>query len=347
MIKGQGAQSNPQNPFIKLESVTEHWEGIDEYDPDKTSEVEIFYDSPKNVLSRNKSEDIGFEYSINPYQGCEHGCIYCYARNSHTYWGFSSGLDFERKIIVKIDVASKFEERILTKNWKVQPIMLSGNTDCYQPVERKYELTRKLLMVALKYMHPVTIITKNTLILRDLDLLTALAELNLVHVTFSITTIDENLRQKLEPRTASAKKKLQAIETMAKSKIPIMVMNAPIIPGLNDHEIPKVVQAAADAGASDINYTVVRLNGQIGDIFKKWIEEAYPDKAAKVLNQIKEMHGGKLNDSEAKQRMSGSGNYSLMINELFHKSKQRYFQDRRLPSLNVSQFRRGGNYSLF
>ncbi|MFT7232890.1 MAG: DNA repair photolyase [Cyclobacteriaceae bacterium] len=347
MIKGQGAQINPPNPFSKSAVVTAHWEGIDEYDSDKTSEVEIFYESPKNVLSRNSSEDIGFEYSINPYQGCEHGCIYCYARNSHTYWGFSAGLDFERKIIVKKDVAKKFEERILSKNWKVQPVMLSGNTDCYQPIEREYKLTRQLLEVALKYQHPITILTKNTLILRDLDILSALAKLHLVHVAFSITTLDEKLRLKLEPRTASAKKKLQAIEMMANAQIPVMVMNAPIIPGLNDHEIPKVIQAASDAGASDINFTVVRLNGQVGELFKNWIVEAYADKASKVLNQIKEMHGGKLNDSKWKERMSGKGNYALMINELFRKSKQRYFQDKKMPPLNVTLFRRGGNYSLF
>ncbi len=347
MIKGKGAQSNPPNPFSKLESTIAHIEGIDEESHEAQGALEIFYESAKNVISKNKSEDLGFEYSVNPYQGCEHGCVYCYARNSHTYWGLSAGLDFETKIIVKRDVAQKFEEQILSKNWKVKPIMLSGNTDCYQPIERKYELTRQLLKVALKYQHPVSIITKNALVTRDTDLLSQLARQSLVHVCFSITSTDEQLRLKLEPRTASFKKKLEAIRLLSREGIPVSVMNAPIIPGLNDHDIPKVIEAVADAGALNVNYTVVRLNGQIGKIFQEWIEKAYPNKASKVLNQIKEMHGGKVNDSEYGRRMRGEGNYAQMIHQLFEKSKQKYFADRVMPPLNVGLFRRGGNYSLF
>ncbi|MFY0600633.1 MAG: PA0069 family radical SAM protein [Cyclobacteriaceae bacterium] len=347
MIKGKGAQTNPNNPFLKNKSTYEHDEGIDVYDETPKRQIQVFYESPKNVLSRNNSEDIGFEYSINPYQGCEHGCIYCYARNSHTYWGFSAGLDFESKIIAKPDVANKFEERILSKNWKVQPIMLSGNTDCYQPLEAKMKLTRQILQVALKYRHPVSVLTKNSLIARDMDLIEELASLSLIHVCFSITSIDEKLRLKLEPRTASYAKKLQIIEEFSKASIPVAVMNAPIIPSLNDHHIPDVVRATAEAGALNIHYTVVRLNGQIAEIFKDWIEEAYPDRADKVLHQINEMHGGKLNDSKWGQRMRGKGTYSIMINELFHKMKHKYYQDRKMPPLDLSSFRRGGNYSLF
>lgn len=347
MIKGKGAQSNPPNPFSKLTSGIDHIEGVDEAWNDGEGKVEIFYESAKNVISKNNSEDIGFEYSINPYQGCEHGCVYCYARNSHTYWGFSAGLDFETKLIVKKDVAKKFEERILNKNWKVKPILLSGNTDCYQPIEAKYELTRQLLEVALKYQQPINIITKNTLVIRDVDLLSQLATKSLVHVCFSITSTDEVLRRKLEPRTASFKKKMEAIQLLSRAGVPVSVMNSPIIPGLNDHDMANVISASADAGAMGINYSVVRLNGQIGKIFQEWIEEAYPDKAAKVLSQIKEMHGGKVNDSEFGRRMSGEGNFAIMIQQLFEKSKQRYFADRSMPPLNIGIFRRGGNYSLF
>lgn len=347
MIKGKGAQSNPHNPFFKNSNTVEHDEGIDDYDSSIKSKVEVFYESPKNVLSKNTSEDLGFDYSINPYQGCEHGCIYCYARNSHTYWGFSAGLDFESKIVVKRDVAQKFEERIQSKNWKVQPIMLSGNTDCYQPLEKKMRLTRGILEVALKYRHPVSIITKNSLVSRDKDLLQELASHSLVHVCFSITSVDEKLRAKLEPRTASFKKKLETIKTFSDMKIPVAVMNAPIIPGLNDHDIPKVIELTADAGALSINYTVVRLNGQIADIFKEWVEEAFPDRASKVLNQIRELHEGTLNDSKWGQRMSGKGTYASIINELFNKSKQRFYKGRKMPPLNLNSFRRGGNYSLF
>jgi DNA repair photolyase len=347
MIKGKGAQSNPPNPFLKQETGISHVEGIDEGFEVEKPRLEIFYESAKEVISKNSSEDIPFEYSINPYQGCEHGCVYCYARNSHTYWGFSAGLDFESKIIVKRDVAQKFEARILNKNWKVAPVMLSGNTDCYQPIEKQYGLTRQLLQVALKYQHPVSIITKNALITRDIDLLSELAKLGLVSVHISITSTDEQLRLKLEPRTASFKKKIEAIELLCRAGVPVAVMNAPIIPGLNDHDIPNVVAATADAGALDIHYTVVRLNGQIGKIFQEWMEQAYPNKADKVMNQIKEMHGGKVNDSDYGKRMSGEGNYAQIIHQLFQKSKQRYYSGRSMPPLNVGLFRRGGNYSLF
>lgn len=347
MIKGKGAQSNPTNPFDKLQSSKQHLEEIDDFNSSLRPNVKVFYDSPKNVLSKNSSEDIGFQYSINPYQGCEHGCVYCYARNSHTYWGFSAGIDFESKIIIKRDVAEKFESRILSKNWKCQTIMLSGNTDCYQPLENKYKLTRKLLEVALKYRHPVSLLTKNSLIERDLDIISELAKLNLIHVCFSITSLSEKLRLKLEPRTATYKKKIEMIEKFSLLGIPVAVMNAPIIPGLNDSDIPDVIKATANAGALDINYTVVRLNGQIEQIFKEWVELAFPNRAAKILSQIAELHGGKVHDSDWGQRMKGKGAISMMINELFLKNKKRYYGNKKMPSLNLNLFRKGGNYNLF
>ncbi len=346
-MKGKGAQFNPNNPFSKYSSGQVHFEGIDEDTSEESPGVQLFYDSPQNVISKNKSQDIPFEYSINPYQGCEHGCVYCYARNSHTYWGFSSGLDFESKIVVKKNVAEKLEANLSSHNWKVNTLMLSGNTDCYQPIEKKLKLTRSILELALKYRNPVGIITKNSLVLRDLDILNKLAELSLVHVYFSINTLDEELRRNMEPRTASSIKKLEAIETLTKAGVPVGLLCAPVIPGLNHHEIPEVLRLSATAGAVSAAYTVVRLNGQLDAIFSDWIKKCYPDKAKKVLNQISELHDGHLNDSEWKRRMVGGGNIANIIQQLFKHSKSKYFEGRAMSALNHSIFRRGGSYNLF
>lgn len=346
-MKGKGAQYNPPNPFLNLSVGNYHDEGIDEYTSEEKPATSIFHESPKNVLSKNNSPDLKFTYSVNPYQGCEHGCVYCYARNSHTYWGFSAGLDFESKIIVKQNVAQKLEEQISKMSWKPQPIMLSGNTDCYQPLEKELRLTRSVLKVLLKYRNPVSIITKNALILRDQDLLTELAKKSLVHVYFSVTTLDEHLRSRLEPRTATAGKKLRAISELSMAGVPVGVMNAPVIPGLNHHEIPEILKAASDHGALDAGYTVVRLNGQIGEIFEDWLEKNYPDRASKISNQIKDMHGGKMNDTDWGRRLRGEGNYSLIIDQLFQQSRKRYFEGKKMPPYDLDIFRKGGSYNLF
>jgi len=346
-MKGKGAQYNPSNPFAELQLGNYHDEGIDEYTMEETPKTSIFYESPKNVLSKNSSPDLPFSYSVNPYQGCEHGCVYCYARNSHTYWGFSAGLDFESKIIVKPDVGKTLDKQLSHPGWKVQPIMLSGNTDCYQPVERKLRLTRSILEVMLKYRNPVSVITKNVLILRDLDLIQELARLQLIHVYFSITTLDESLRSKLEPRTATSQRKLEAIQTLSQAGVPVGVMAAPIIPSLNQHEIPIILEAAASNGAISAGYTVVRLNGQIKEIFEDWVEKSYPDRADKVINQIKELHHGKLNDTNWGERMKGSGNIALMIDQLFQHASRKYFGDKKMPPYNLEIFRKGGSYNLF
>ncbi|WP_421895479.1 PA0069 family radical SAM protein [Marinoscillum sp.] len=346
-MKGKGAQFNPSNPFFKHAVGQFHDEGIDEYTHEERPTTTIFHESPKNVLSKNNSPDLQFTYSVNPYQGCEHGCVYCYARNSHTYWGFSAGLDFERKIIVKDKVAAMLEAQLSKVTWKPQPIMLSGNTDCYQPIEKDLKLTRGILEVMLKYRNPVSIITKNALILRDSDLLQALAEKSLVHVYFSITTLDESLRAKLEPRTATASKKLTAIRELSALGVPVGIMNAPIIPGLNDTEIPAVLKSASDHGALAAGYTVVRLNGQIKEIFEDWVKKSFADRAEKTMNQIKELHGGKANDTDWGRRLHGAGNYALMIDQLFQKSRKKHFGDKKMPPLNLNIFRKGGNYNLF
>lgn len=336
-MKGRGAQFNPNTRFQQYGYVQEHVEGLDEEFIQK-EKTEIIYTYPKTIINKVESPDIGAAYSLNPYQGCEHGCIYCYARNSHEYWGYSAGLDFERKIIVKKNIIEVLEKQFSNKNWKPQPIMLSGNTDCYQPIERDLEMTRKVLQTCLKYKHPVGIITKNSLIKRDLDLLSELAAFNLVHVMVSITGTDEKVRQLLEPRTATYKNRFSVIETLAKYKIPCGVMVAPIIPGINNHEIPNVLEQAGNAGASSAGITIVRLNGAIEQIFKDWLFKTFPDRAEKVWNQIVECHGGKVNDSRFGTRMRGEGKIAESIMQLFKLSKKRFIQRDDNFEFNCSNF---------
>jgi DNA repair photolyase len=324
-IKGRGAQVNTHNKFLKHEYVQEHVEGLDEEFLQK-EKTEIIYTYPKTIINKVDSDDLGFGYSLNPYQGCEHGCIYCYARNTHEYWGYSAGLDFERKIIVKKNVIELLEKNFSSKRWKPMPIMLSGNTDCYQPIERELEMTRKILMTCLKYKHPVSIITKNSLIKRDVDILAKLAEHNLVHVTVSITGLDEKMRLLLEPRTATYKSRIAVIETMARHRIPCGVNVAPVIPGINNYDIPAVLEAAGNAGATYAGMTIVRLNGAIGDIFKDWLYKNLPDRADKVWAQICECHGGNVNDSRFGVRMRGEGKIAESISQLFSLSRKRFIK---------------------
>lgn len=345
-FNGRGAQLKTENKFLKAQYVTDHIEGLDE-PLFSAPTTQIFYENPKNVVNKVTSPDLGMMYSINPYQGCEHGCIYCYARNTHEYWGFNAGLDFESKIIVKENAPSLLEKFILKDNWNPVPISVSGNTDCYQPIERKLAITRGLLKVFAQYRHPVGMITKNSLVLRDIDLLSDLAKDNLVHVYISITTLDEDLRRVMEPRTASALKRLKTVETLAKVGIPVGIMNAPIIPGLNHHEIPHILKAAADHGAQTVGTTIVRLNGSIGKIFEDWLRKNFPDRFDKVWNQICSMHGGNVNDSQFGRRMSGEGNFADVIHQLYRSAKKKYFMDRTMPAYDLTKFRKGGNLSLF
>jgi DNA repair photolyase len=345
-LKGRGAQIKTSNKFLKEQYVTEHIEGLDE-PLQSAPTTQVFLESSKTIVNKVTSPDLGMMYSTNPYQGCEHGCIYCYARNTHEYWGFSAGLDFESKIIVKKDAPRLMEKFILNPNWDPVPISVSGNTDCYQPLEKKYELTRGILKVFAQYRHPLGMISKNSLVLRDLDILKDLASDNLVHVYISITTLDENLRRLMEPRTASAIKRLKTVEELAKAGIPVGIMNAPVIPGLNHHEIPAILKAAADHGALSAGMTVVRLNGSIGKIFEDWLRKNFPDRFDKVWNQICSLHGGNVNDSQFGRRMSGEGNFAEIIHQLFNTSKKKYFAGRKMPPINVTAFRKGGNLSLF
>jgi DNA repair photolyase len=345
-LKGRGAQIKTGNKFLKAEYVAEHIEGLDE--PLLSAPAtQIFYESAKKVVNKVESPDLQGMYSMNPYQGCEHGCIYCYARNTHEYWGFSAGLDFESKIIVKENAPQLLEKFLAHPDWHATPIMLSGNTDCYQPLERKLEITRKLLMIFAKYRHPVGIISKNSLITRDMDILSDLAKDNLVQVNISITTLDEDLRRAMEPRTASARKRLLTVEALAKAGVPVGIMNAPIIPGLNHHEIPAVIKAAAEHGAMSAGMTMVRLNGAIGKIFEDWLRKNFPDRFEKVWNQICAVHGGNVNDSVFGRRMTGEGNYAEAVQQLFRSAKKKYFDGRSMPSMDLTKFRKGGNLNLF
>jgi len=345
-VKGRGSQINPHNPFLKQEYTIEHIEGVDEAITND-GKTELFFEHPKKIVSITNSPDLGPMHSINPYQGCEHGCIYCYARNSHQYWGFSAGLDFERKIIIKPNASELLEKYLLKLKETPTPIVLSGNTDCYQPMERKLKLTRNLLKILAKYRHPVSIITKNSLILRDLDILRDLASDQLVHVYQSITSLNESLRRILEPRTASAAKKLQVMQKLTTAGVPVGVMTAPIIPGLNEHEIPKLIEQVAANGAQTVGYTIVRLNGSIGKLFKDWLFKNFPDRAQKVWHKIEVCHGGNVNDSQWFRRNRGEGPIAEAIGQLFKASVKRYMPERTMPEHNLTKFRMGGNLSLF
>lgn len=345
-FKGRGAQIKSENKFLKAQYTTLHKEGLDE-PLLESSPTQIFYENPKKIINKVDSPDLGMMFSMNPYQGCEHGCIYCYARNTHEYYGFSAGLDFESKIIVKKNAPRILEQQILNKNWNAVPIMLSGNTDCYQPQERKFGITREMLKVLARYRHPVSIISKNSLIVRDIDILKDLATDNLVHVYISITTLNEDLRRLMEPRAVSGIKRLKIVEELSKAGIPVGIMNAPIIPGLNHHETASILKAGADHGALGAGMTIVRLNGSIGGIFEDWLRKSFPDRFEKVWNQICSMHGGTVNDSRFGRRMSGEGNIADSIHQLFRAARKKYFAGRQMPAYNLTKFRKGGTLSLF
>jgi len=340
-LKGRGARKHVDNRFNE-----NRHEVLDEFlnfceregeeaDVNKTAYLEVF---PKTFVNKVTSPDVGMEYSANPYQGCEHGCVYCYARNSHQYWGYGPGLDFERKILYKKNAPELLEKKITSKNWKGETIVFSGNTDCYQPLERKLEITRKCLEVMWKWKHPVGIITKNSLILRDLDILKEMARLNLVKVNISITSLSEATRRLLEPRTASIKQRLKTVEELSKSGIPVRVMMAPIIPSLNSHEILPLVKQVAELGAQDVSYTIVRLNGQVAEVFEDWARKTIPDRADRILNQIAECHGGNLNDSRWSRRIKGAGTIAEQIKATMAVAKNRYLANRHIAQLDVSHY---------
>ncbi len=344
--RGRGAQLNTHNKYMPQQLVQEHIEGLDEDLPTE-HKTEFFHEYPKKIVNKPESADMPLMYSVNPYQGCEHGCIYCYARNAHEYWGFSAGIDFETKIMVKPQAPQLLQEAFEKPSWQVDTIMLSGNTDCYQPAERKYQITRKMLEICLKYRNPVGIITKNALVLRDIDILSEMAKQRLVTVHVSLTTLNESLRLAMEPRTVTGKQRLRVIEKLTAAGIPVGVMTAPIIPALNSYEIPKLIEEAANHGALGAGYTIVRLNGSIGPIFTDWVHKNFPDRANKVLKLIKACHAGHLNDSRFGIRKVGDGKVAENIRMLHKISCAKFLRGREFPKLDKTSFRRPGQIALF
>jgi DNA repair photolyase len=339
LFKGRGATFNPPNRFepLELEINPSVYEDGEVPGP----KTQYFIDTTRNILSKNDSPDIPFTYGLNPYRGCEHGCIYCYARPTHEYLGFSAGLDFESKIIVKPHAPELLAETFRSGRWRPQVIALSGNTDCYQPVERVLKLTRRCLEVFLRHRNPVGMITKNALVIRDLDILRELAALNLVSVSLSITTLDRNLASKMEPRAAAPEKRLEAIEKLAAAGVPVSVNVAPIIPGLNDHEMPAILQAAAEAGARHAGHILVRLPHSVKDLFQAWVKQHFPERAAKVLHTIMDTRGGHLSDPRFGSRMRGEGNRAEAIHRL-HRLACEKFGLNKSPwtALTTAHFRR-------
>ncbi|HUL43433.1 MAG TPA: PA0069 family radical SAM protein [Bacteroidota bacterium] len=345
--KGRGARFNTPNKFEALHLEPMEVESQDDGDrPVRT----IFYkDTSKSVLARNDSPDVPFTYSLNPYRGCEHGCIYCYARPSHEYLGFSAGLDFETKILVKHDAPELLAKELNRKSWKPQWVCLSGNTDCYQPAERSLRLTRRCLEVFLRFRNPLGIITKNYLVTRDLDILKNLSAMNLVDVTISITSLDADLVRLMEPRTTTPAKRFDAVELLLKNGVPVNINISPIIPGLNDEEIPAILKAAAKRGATRASYTLVRLPGAVGTLFFEWVERSLPGKAQKILRRIKETHRGTLDDGRWGLRMSGEGMWSETVNRLFELNCKKFGFEKHHPVLTTEHFRndRGKQAELF
>jgi DNA repair photolyase len=339
----RGAAANPPNRFEKI-----HLERDEDWNPeeDPLPRTQFLKDSSKSIIAYNDSPDIGFEASVNPYRGCEHGCIYCYARPFHEYLGFSSGLEFETKIMVKEDAPKLLRAELSSPKWKPQVIAISGVTDCYQPVERKLKITRGCLEVLAEFRNPVGIVTKNFLVTRDIDLLSELARYNAATVCISITTLDTELRKIMEPRTSPPAARLEAIRRLAQAGVHVGVLMAPIIPGLTDHEIPAVLAAAAEAGAKFAGHVTLRLPHSVAPLFEQWLQTHFPDRKEKVLNRLRAMRGGKLYDSQFGQRMRGEGIFADQIDKLFDVARRKVGIVERGGGLSVEHFRRPGGAQL-
>ena len=340
-LKGRGAQINTRNKFLRDEVSKEHVEGIDDWSEANTATQYIEQES-KSIVNKVDSPDVGMMYSMNPYAGCEHGCIYCYARNVHEYWGYSAGLDFERKIIVKKNAPKLLRKFLMNPNWECVPISMSGNTDCYQPAEKIYRLTRGLLEVCNEFNQPVGMITKNAGMLRDKDLLQEMAKKNLVSILVSITSFNEDLRQKMEPRTTTAKQRLRTIRELSELGVRSGVMLGPMIPGLNEHEMQRIMKEAAGNGATFSAYTFIRLNGAIKLLFHDWLYKNFADRADKVWHLIEGAHDGKVNDSRWGTRMRGEGSVAEMVSQQYKKYGKLYGLNAERWELDCSRFRRPG-----
>ena len=341
-VAGRGAQIHPPNRFLPTH-LEETFDDRD-YDEDLLGDerkirTEFLPDRSRTIITENNSPDVGFRFSINPYRGCEHGCAYCYARPTHETFGLSAGLDFETKVLVKHDAPTLLRAELSKPSWQSEVISISGVTDCYQPAERRFRLTRGLLEVISEANQPCGVITKNALVTRDLDLLASLAERRLVHVFLSITTLDAELARTMEPRTSPPERKLAAIRALVAAGVPVGVMVAPIVPGLTDHEVPAILRAACEAGAVTAGYVLLRLPLSVVPVFQSWLASNYPDKQARVESLIRSTRGGHLYDSRFGERMRGSGNYAEQIAQSFKVFARKAGLDGRLPELNCTQFR--------
>jgi DNA repair photolyase len=336
-VHGRGASGNLPNRFEQIAYERDDAEPEEDMPGPRTS---FYKDTTRSFIAFNDSPDIAFDASINPYRGCEHGCIYCFARPTHEYLGFSAGLDFETRIMVKEDAPELLREELLAKKWTPQTIGISGVTDPYQPVERKLEITRRCLGVLAEFRNPVAIITKNQLVARDVDHLAALAQFGAASVFVSITTLDPKLARIMEPRTSTPENRLKAIETLSKAGVPCGVMVAPVVPAITDHEMPHILAAAAAAGAREAGYVVLRLPWAVSPLFQQWLEEHYPDRKEKVLNRIKDLRDGKMYDSRWGKRQSGEGIFAEQIRSLFDVSCRKAKLNEKSFNLSAEHFRR-------
>jgi len=356
-IRGRGAGLNPGNRFesVRLHVLGEHLDhmAVESDGPAGTVTTKVYRDHTKKIINRVDSPDIGFNWSINPYRGCEHGCVYCYARPFHELLGFSSGLDFETKIVAKFDAAQMLRKELARPSWKGETIAMSGVTDCYQPIESKLRITRRCLEVLAECRQPVAIVTKNRLVLRDIDLLRDLARHNAVRVAMSVTSLDPHLAAKMEPRASSPADRLHTVRELSRAGVPVSVMMAPIIPGLNDREIPQLLEAASGAGALSAHYVMLRLPYQVKSMFLDWLGRHFPDRAKHVESLLRSTRGGKLYEAAFGRRMKGHGVFAQQIAQLFKVSARRYGLDgqrSRLEPMAAAGFRRptiGGQMVLF
>jgi DNA repair photolyase len=341
-MRGRGTDTNPPNRFDEL-----HVE-LDDAEPGAPPTT-LYRDASRSVLAENDSPDLPFRFSLNPYRGCEHGCVYCYARPTHEYLGFSAGLDFERRLMVKTDAPELLRAKLASRGWVPQMVSLSGNTDCYQPVERRLGITRRCLEVFADFRNPVGVITKSALVVRDADVLAALARHDAVHVTLSITTLDTDLAARMEPRAARPERRLDAIRSLREANVPASVLVGPVIPGLNDREIPAILAAAAAAGALGASWVLLRLPRPVDELFGRWLEEHYPERAKHVLNRIRDTRDGKISDATFGRRQRGAGEYAAQIAQLFAAAARRCGLDGDMPALETRHFRRpaaGGQLPL-
>ncbi|NRH28186.1 PA0069 family radical SAM protein [Pseudomonas sp. MS19] len=344
--RGRGTASNPANRYAPTQIIASDDGWFQEVPPTQATEVRL--ETAKSIITRNQSPDLPFDRSINPYRGCEHGCIYCYARPSHAYWDLSPGIDFETRLIAKHNAPAMLEQQLSKPGYVCAPINLGSNTDPYQPIERQQQLTRRTLEVLLNYRHPLTIITKGSLILRDLDLLTELARQRLVAVMISLTTLDDELKRILEPRAASPSARLRAIRVLRENRIPVGVLCSPMIPMINDMELEHLVEAAAQAGAQSASYMFLRLPREVAPLFEEWLHAHYPQRAEHVLSLVRQSRGGELYDSRFGKRFSGEGAFAELLSQRFKVAlKRNGLAQRERFNLDCSAFcPPGGQLSL-